>query len=98
MRKFDRNTVRAVMDLMVIEGAGFYFNEPNNYGCITGKIFTGKGDAGLFCGEELKSTFRDGVRGNGNYRLNEAGIDRIMKLLDKQARAALTKTPGTTQP
>lgn len=84
--EFDRATVRAVLDLMSIEGCDFYFNEYNNYGCITMKLFTGEGDAGQFAGEERTRQFRDGVRGTGYYRLNDAGIDRVMELLTKHAR------------
>lgn len=76
-----RATVRAVLDLMSIEGCDFYFNEINDYGCITMKLFTGRGDAGRFAGEEQTALFLDGVRGTGYYRLNEAGIDRVMELI-----------------
>lgn len=82
---FDRATVRALMDLMSIEGCDFCYNESNDYGVITAKLFTGEGDARRFMGEEEQSDFRDGRRGNGHFKLNESGIDRIIQLLNEAA-------------
>lgn len=78
---FDRATVRALMDLMSIEGCDFYHNKPNDYGVITCKLFIGEGDADRFRGEEEQGNFHGGRRGTGRFKLNEAGVDRIMELL-----------------
>lgn len=94
---FDRATVRGVLDLLSIEGAGFSYNEANNYGVIECHLFTGAGDPWKrYRGEEETSSFgtRDGgveVRGTGRFRLNEAAVDRVVTMLAE--RAALPKTP-----
>lgn len=87
MSEFHRPTVRALMDLFSIEGCNFYHNEPNNYGAITGTIFTGRGPADNFRGKEHTAKFAGGqVRGTGYFKLNEAGINRIMWLLEEHAK------------
>lgn len=80
----DRATVRALLDLMSIDGCDFYHNEPNDYGYITMTLFTGSGSAIDFMGEERMLNLAGGaVRGSGYFGINEAGVDRVMQLLEK---------------
>jgi hypothetical protein len=82
----DRATVRAVLDLFAVEGSDFYFNEPNDYGCITMRLYTGQGHPWLlFRGAAEMGNYRDGQRPNGYYKLNDALIDRIVKLIKDRA-------------
>ena len=77
-----RETIRAMLALFSFEGCDFCFNEPNNYGYITGTLWIGKGDANMFRGEERTAEFAGGVvRGTGYYKINELGVRRIEELI-----------------
>jgi hypothetical protein len=90
MSQIDRDTVRAVLDLLHIEGSGFIHNEPNDYGVIDVSLFVGKGDPwALYRGEELTGRFakRGGgteVRPTGLHKLNEAAVDRIIEMIHER--------------
>lgn len=100
--KLDRATIRAVLDLFSVEGSDFYFNEANNYGCITMKLFTGEGDPFVrFRGEAEMGEYgkRGGgteVRPTGCYSLNDRLIDEIERLVAERAqwRAERGATPA----
>lgn len=75
----DRATVRAVLDLFEVDGSDFYHNESNDYGVITLKLFLDKGDPWhKYRGDEVTAEFRDGRRGTGRYRLNDATVDAVL--------------------
>lgn len=85
MRDPCRETIRAVLALFNFEGCDFRFNEANDYGSIKGTIFTGRGDANDFRGEELTSTYTGNVvKGNGYYKINELGVRRIEAMIKEQ--------------
>jgi hypothetical protein len=80
-----RETIRAMLALFSFEGCGFNFNEPNNYGYITGTLWMGEGDANMFRGQEVTAEFVGGaVRGTGYYRVNELGVRRIEELINRR--------------
>ena len=80
-----RETIRAVLALFSFEGCDFHHNEPNDYGYIKGTLWTGRGDANDFRGEELTSTYAGNVvKGNGHYKINELGVRRIEAMIKEQ--------------
>lgn len=93
MSKYDRATVRAVLDLLLVEGCDFRDNIPNNYGSIRATMFTGDGPATQFMGEAKTAQYavhRNGKftgeyeqRATGYHRINDAGVQRVLELLHR---------------
>jgi hypothetical protein len=84
------DTVREVVSILQIESSDFYYNEPNDYGSITTRIYTGEGNPWeLFRGDEIQAKFNNGVRGTGYYQLNDEVIPIIMERLDQAKQTKL---------
>lgn len=80
--KFAELVVHSIVADMQVEGSDFYHNEPNDYGCVTVKFFTGEGNPWMTMrGEEVMGNYVDGVRGTGRYRLNELFVKCLMEKL-----------------
>jgi hypothetical protein len=77
MEKFAELIVRELVSTMSVEGSDFYYNEPNEYGCVTVQFFV-PGDARLMRGEEIQGQFQDGVRGTGRFKLTERFVEHLM--------------------
>lgn len=95
--QFDRATVRAMLDLFVVEGSDFSHNVPNDYGSIQMTLFTDHGDPfQRFAGEQKTSQFLKRVNGqdtyevrpNGFYRFNDNMVDWLLEQLRRRAQAA----------
>ena len=79
LEKFAELIVRELVSQLKVEGCEFYYNEVNNYGCITVKYFVG-GDPARMRGEEEQAKFWGGeVRGTGYYHLNEQFVQHLME-------------------
>ena len=80
IEKFGLLLTQEIVSKFEVEGSDFYYNEPNDYGCVTVKFFTGKGDPWHeFNAGELQSLYADGeVRGNGRYRLNKEFAEYLL--------------------
>jgi hypothetical protein len=81
--------VAALFSELSIEGCDFRYNEANDYGSVTAKIYV-KGDPWKqYAGEERTARFRHGeVRGTGSYFVNKAFVQmlaaRCLTELEKQ--------------
>lgn len=87
----DRVTIRAVLDLFEVDGSDFYHNEPNNYGAIDLKLFTGKGSPRKYRGTPLMGRYegKNGVlevRETGRYKLNDKLVDRIVEMIEERSK------------
>lgn len=82
--QFARSLVGELVAKMRVDGSEFYYNEFNDYGCVTVKFFTGAGNpADTMCGEEIIATYQGGkVRGTGYYHLNSAFVDYLLGALE----------------
>jgi hypothetical protein len=72
---------------MPVEGCDFYYNQANDYGSITLKLFV-EGDPDKFQGDAERAKFyQRGVQETGRYFLNEACVEmlaeRCLKKLNK---------------
>lgn len=77
--KFAELIVRELVSKLEVDGCEFYYNESNNWGCITVKYFVG-GDPDRMRGEEKQAKFWGGeVRGTGYYHLNEQFVQHLME-------------------
>lgn len=94
---FDRATVRAMLELFVVEGADFSHNAPNDYGSIQMTLLTDEGDPfERFAGEQKMGRYLKRVNGqdtievrpSGFYRFNDRMVDW---LLDKMRERAVAK-------
>lgn len=89
-KPLDRDTIQALFDLLEVEGSDFYFNEPNDYGCITMKWFCGEGNPWeRYRGDEILCQYmtRDGgteTRGSGRFKLNGAAVDKMIEHLEER--------------
>jgi hypothetical protein len=70
--QFARLLAESMVAQMQVEGSDFYYNKPNNYGCITVKFFTGPGNPNNMRGTEVMARFAplNQLRGTGSWRLN----------------------------
>jgi hypothetical protein len=85
VERIQRETIRAVLDLFSVESADFYYNQPNDYGTITLKLWTDDGNPlEKYRGEEIKAQFRDGYRGSGMYKLNDATVDLVFNQVKRK--------------
>lgn len=97
-KRIERETVRAVLDLLSIEGADFDHNKANDRGTITSTLFTGPGDPWvLYRGASEFGNFmqRDGTtvrRETGRYHLNDAAVDMVQRLMAERRNHTTTTT------
>jgi hypothetical protein len=85
IEKIQRETIRAMLDMLSCEYSDFYYNQPNDYGTISLTLFSGEGDPGkLYRGEEHTAQYRDGIRGTGSYKLNDAAVEMLLKKVNKE--------------
>lgn len=83
IERIQRETIRAILDLFEVEPSEFYYNTPNDYGCIDLKLWTGKGDPfKQYRGEETVAEYRDGRRGTGRYKLNDSTVEMLLKRIN----------------
>ena len=79
LEKFAELIVRELVSKLEVDGCEFYYNESNNWGCITVKYFV-DGDPDRMRGEEKRAKFWGGeVRGTGYYHLNEQFVQHLME-------------------
>jgi hypothetical protein len=79
-----RSVLRALFNLIPIDGSDFYYNEPNDYGVVTMHWFCGEGDPSqLYRGVERQAQYFDGTRETDTYYLNDAAIDQMLKQIDE---------------
>jgi len=70
--KFAELLVQDIVSKMEVDGSEFYYNEPNDYGCVTVKFFMGPGHPWhTMRGEEVQADYANGRRGTGRYLLNK---------------------------
>lgn len=79
MDKFVELIVEELVSKMQVEGSEFYYNEPNDHGCVTVKFFVPGNPQDNMRGEEVMGNFADGVRGTGCYRLNSNFVQYLLK-------------------
>lgn len=84
--QYDRATVRAVLDLLSIEGYGFKSKPSNGTGWIEAVLHTDGGDTfAKYAGEERTAAFVGGtIRGTGYYRANDALVDFVMREISRR--------------
>lgn len=83
-KKFAELVLQSVVSKIQVEGSDFYYNEPNDYGCITVKFFTGQGNPrNSMCGPEVMGNFVNGVRGTGRYRLTNKFTDYLLSTINE---------------
>lgn len=79
----EKAKLKAAQELLLgltAEASDFYYNKPNDYGVVTLKASTGKGDPFEgFCGEALLGEYQDGIKPNGLYRLSPKAVKTILK-------------------
>lgn len=80
-----RDAIKALVETLEVEGDGFRYNQPNDYGVVTLQLFTGEGDPfKRFAGEQCTSQFVGrGVQPNGRWKLNEAFVDWLVDQVSK---------------
>ena len=81
-----RSAIEDLFKLLPVEGEHFYFNEPNNYGCITFKWFCGEGNpmkqyAGT---EQMGQYHKRGLCPTGRYYLNKDAVDIMLAALNSK--------------
>lgn len=82
--KFAKLVIRDVFAKVSFEGSDFYYNPSNNYGIVTAKLFTGKGDPWtLFRGEKVMTDYYDGVRWSGYHRVNDDFVNLLYNRVTK---------------
>lgn len=79
LEDFARAIVQELVSKMEVAGEDFYFNESNNYGSVAVKFYVAGDPWETMRGTECLGEFRDGVRGNGYYHLNERFTDYLME-------------------
>lgn len=88
VKKFDRETVRAVLDLLSIEGAGF--KQKGDYCWIEATLGMGKGPVERFEGEPITGEFWNPkidafeTRASGYYRVSDAAVDDVIASLRRK--------------
>ena len=67
----------ALLSDMPVEGCDFHYNQANDYGSITLKLFV-EGNPDKFQGDaETAKFYRRGVEETGRYFLNEACVEML---------------------
>lgn len=94
VERIRREAVRDVLSLFAPEGADFYHNEPNDYGCITLRLWTGEGNPEKFQGEKEMAEYgpKREVRWSGRYKLNEAAVDMVLDSIKEREAYKKEKT------
>ena len=80
VRQIRRDTLEKLFALASGEYSDFYYNTPNDYGCVALRFLTGRGDPfAQYAGAEKQSKFADGTtRGNGYYTFNAAAVEMFL--------------------
>lgn len=90
MTEYERGRRSAIEDLfklLPVEGEDFYFNVPNNYGCITFKWFCGEGPPfPQYAGDAEVGRYLDGIRESGRYYLNKDAVDIMLAAINSKPR------------
>lgn len=79
VEKIQRETIRAMLDMLSCEPSDFFYSQGNDSGSVSLTLYT-EGDAkALYLGKEHMAQFRDGIRGTGSYNLNDAAVEMLLQ-------------------
>ena len=85
IRHIQRETLRKLFELASAEYSDFYYNESNNYGAISLRFFTGRGNPfDQYASNEKLSNFSGEIRGNGFYTLNDNAIEMFLDKINEE--------------
>jgi hypothetical protein len=84
VEKIQRETIRAVLNMLSCEPADFFYSNGNDSGSVALTLYTEGDPKKLYLGKEDTARFRDGIRGTGSYKLNDAAVEMLLKRINEK--------------
>lgn len=84
IEKIQRETIRAVLDMLSCEQSNFYYSKGNDSGSVSLTLYTEGDTKNLYLGKEHVAKYRDGIRGTGSYNLNDAAVEMLLQKINNK--------------